>query len=222
MATIRLKFRPSSVPEAEGTLYYQVIHKRKVKWISTEHHIYADEWDEKSETIVVTARSERKGTLALMQCKIDWTLKRWQTILDRLKRSHKEFTVEELCEVFSKEQTYKTVFVFLQEQVTKKEQMRRQGTARTYGNAYRRFKAFRENVDLTFDELTPDMIECYEAWLTDKRLKQNSIRCYLRTLNTLLCRAVEEGLLNNTKLFSHVRLSYVKTTKRAISEKELT
>lgn len=171
MATIRLKFRPSSVPEAEGTLYYQVIHKRKVKWISTEHHIYADEWDEKSATIVVTARSERKGTLALMQCKIDWTLKRWQTILDRLKRSHKEFTVEELCEVFSKEQTYKTVFVFLQEQVTKKEQMRRQGTARTYGNAYRRFKAFREDVDLTFDELTPDMIECYEAWLTDKRLK---------------------------------------------------
>ena len=221
MATIRLKFRPSSVPEAEGTLYFQVIHKRKVKWISTEHHIYADEWDEKSATIVMTARSERKGTLALMQCKIDWTLKRWQTILDRLKRSHKEFTVEELCEVFSKEQTYKTVFVFLQEQVTKKEQMRRQGTARTYGNAYRRFKAFREDVDLTFDELTPDMIECYEAWLTDKRLKQNSIRCYLRTLNTLLCKAVEEGLLNNTKLFSHVRLSYVKTTKRAISEKEL-
>lgn len=43
MATIRLKFRPSSVPEAKGTLYYQVIHKRKVKWISTKHHIYADE-----------------------------------------------------------------------------------------------------------------------------------------------------------------------------------
>ena len=53
------------------------------------------------------------------------------------------------------------------------------------------------------------------------KLKQNSIRCYLRTLNTLLCKAVEEGLLNNTNLFCHVRLSYVKTTKRAISEKEL-
>ena len=221
MATIKLKFRPSSVPETEGTLYYQVIHKRKVKWISTEHHIYADEWDENTETIVVAARSERKGALALMQCKIDWALKRWQTILDRLERSHKDYTVEELCETFSKEQTYKTVFVFLQEQVTKKEQMKRQGTARTYGNAYRRFKAFREDVDLTFDELTPDMIECYEAWLIDKRLKQNSIRCYLRTLNTLLCKAVEEGLLDNTNLFSHVRLSYVKTTKRAISEKEL-
>ena len=67
MATIKLKFRPSSVPEAEGTLYYQVIHKRKVKWISTEHHIYTNEWDENTETIVVAARSERKGALALMQ-----------------------------------------------------------------------------------------------------------------------------------------------------------
>lgn len=221
MATIKLKFRPSSVPEAEGTLYYQVIHKRKVKCISTEHHIYADEWDEKAETIVVTAGSERKGALALMQCKIDWAFKQWHTILDRTERCHNDYTVEELCQAFCKEQTYKTVFVFLHEQATKKEQMKRLGTARTYGNAYRRFKAFREDVDLTFDELTPDMIASYEAWLIDRRLKQNSIRCYLRTLNTLLCKAVAEGLLSNRNLFSHVRLSYVKTTKRAISEKEL-
>ena len=220
MATIKLKFRPSSVPEAEGTLYYQLIHKRKVKWISTEHHIYADEWDEQTETIVMTS-GERKATLALIQSKISWTFRQWKTILDRLQRSHQEYTVEELCEAFSKEQTYKTVFVFLQEQVTKKELMKRRGTARTYGNAYRRFKAFRKNVDLTFDQLTPDMIECYEAWLIDQRLKQNSIRCYLRTLNTLLCKAVGEGLLSNINLFSHVRLSYVKTTKRAISEREL-
>ena len=221
MATIKLKFRPSSVPEAEGTLYYQVIHKRKVKYISTEHHIYAYEWDEKAETIVVTAESERKETLAMMQCKIDKAFKQLRSILDRTERCHKDYTVEDLCKAFIKEQTYKTVFVFLHEQATKKEQKKRLGTARTYGNAYRRFKAFREDVDLTFDELTPDMIECYEAWLIDRRLKQNSIRCYLRTLNTLLCKAVAEGLLSNRNLFSRVRLSYVKTTKRAISEKEL-
>ena len=221
MATIKLKFRPSSVPEAEGTLYYQVIHKRKVKYISTEHQIYAYEWDEKAETIVVAAESERKGTLAMMQCKIDKAFKQLRSILDRTERCHKDYTVDDLCKAFIKEQTYKTVFVFLHEQATKKEQMKRLGTARTYGNAYRRFKAFREDVDLTFDELTPDMIECYEAWLIDKRLKHNSIRCYLRTLNTLLCKAVAEGLLSNRNLFSRVRLSYVKTTKRAISEKEL-
>ena len=115
-------------------------------------------------------------------------------------KTHKNYTAEDLRKAFYHKQRYKTVFMFLQEQVTKKTLMKRQGTARTYDNA---------------------MIEQYEAWLINRRLKQNSIRCYLRTLNTLLYKAAEEGLLNNRNLFSHVHLSYVKTTKRAISEKEL-
>lgn len=114
-----------------------------------------------------------------------------------------------------------TVFKFLQEQVTKKKLMRRYGTAKTYFNAYKRFMEFRKNVDLSFDELIPDIMEHYEAWLIDRRLKQNSIRCYLRTLCTLLYKAVDEGIITDRKLFSRVRLSYVKTTKRAISEKAL-
>lgn len=65
------------------------------------------------------------------------------------------------------------------------------------------------------------MMECYEAWLKDRRLKQNSISCYLRTLCTLLYKATDEGVRIDSNLFSHVRLSYVKTTKRAISEKEM-
>lgn len=65
------------------------------------------------------------------------------------------------------------------------------------------------------------MIERYEAWLVSRRLMQNSIRFYLRTLNTLLLKAVEQGLLKNRELFSHVRLSYVTTVKRAITESEL-
>lgn len=221
MATIKLKFRTSSLPNTEGTLYYQVIHKRKVKCISTEHHIFQNEWDERAQSIVVSSVGNRKAALSLMQYKIDLAFKRWQSVIDRMENSHEVYTVEDLCEAFSKEQSLKTVFVFLQEQVAKKVQMKRQGTARTYDNAYRRFKAFRENVDLTFDELTPDMIECYEAWLINRQLKQNSIRCYLRTLHTLLYRAASEGLLSSTNLFSRVRLSYVKTAKRAISEKKL-
>lgn len=217
MATIKLKFRPSSVHEAEGTLYYQVIHKRNVKWISTEYHVYPDEWNEKTGTLSIPSDGERKEGLMQIQCRINQDLKQWKDMLD----SHKAVSMEELCDAFNKAKVRKTVFMFLQEQVTRKMQMKRQGTARTYSNAYSRFKAFREDVDLTFDELTADMIERYEAWLIDRRLKQNSIRCYLRTLNTLLYKAIEERLLDDKDLFSRVRLSYVKTAKRAISEREL-
>ena len=53
MATIKLKFRASSVAEKEGTLYYQVIHKRNVKWISTNYHVFQNEWDEKAANITI-------------------------------------------------------------------------------------------------------------------------------------------------------------------------
>ena len=221
MATVKLKFRPSAVPGAEGTLYYQVIHKRKVKCISTGCHIYPCEWDEKSGILLMNSQGERRAGLARTLCNVGSGLAQWGNIIAEKENCGKCFSVEELCEAFCNARMRKTVFMFLQEQVAKKKQMKRLGTACTYRNAYGCFKAFREDVDLTFDELSPDMIERYEAWLMNRRLKHNSVRCYLRTLNTLLCKAVNEGLMADKNLFGRVRLSYVGTAKRAICEKEL-
>ena len=218
MATIKLKFRPSSVPETEGTLYYQVIHKRNVKWISTGYHVFPCEWNEKEERLTIPPDGDRRTELQQMQSAIDWELKQRKEIIHKLGNANKEFSLDELCDAFNQIAPCKTVFTFLQEQIARQKRILRQGTSMTYTSAYRRFKEFREDVDLTFDELSPDMIEEYEAWLVNRGLMPNSIRFYLRTLNTLFCKAVDEGILKEDKsLFSRVRLSYVKTTKRAIS-----
>lgn len=219
MATVKLKFRPSSVPKTEGTLYYQVIHKRKVKWISTGCHIFPHEWNEKTGGLVIPPDGERRAELQQMQSAIDWEQKQRKEVIRKLENADKDFSLDELCDAFKRIAPCKTVFTFLQEQIVRQKRMQRQGTSMTYTSAYRRFKEFREDVDLTFDELSPDMMEEYEAWLVNRGLKTNSIRFYLRTLNTLLHKAVDENILKEDKrLFSRVRLSYVKTTKRAISE----
>lgn len=221
MATIKLKFRPSSVPGAMGTLYYQVIHKRKVKCISTRHHIYADEWNEDTAELVINDNSDRNSELLHIQSSLRWQLEQRIKAIRSMELDIKDFGLNDLCRRFDKIQAQKTVFAFMQEQVSKKEQMKRQGTSMTYLNAYRRFKEFREGADLIFDELTADMIERFEAWLVNRRLKQNTIRFYLRTLKAILGKAINEGLLADRKLFSRVRLSYVKTAKRAITLNEL-
>lgn len=218
MTTIRLKFRPSSLLGTTGTLYYIVIHKRCVKWINTGYHIYREEWDEKAESLVIPRNGERKSELLQIKSAIAREIKRRERIISNMESSNVDFSLEELCGAFGELAYIKTIFAFLQEQVSRQERLRRLGTAKTYHNAYLRFREFRKDADLAFDELTSDMIEEYEAWLTDRNLKQNTIRFYLRTLNTLLHKAVDEGLLNDAgKLFCRVRLSYVKTTKRAIS-----
>lgn len=221
MATVRLKFRPSALSKTEGTLYYQVIHRRKVKWISTDYHIFTNEWNEKKESIEIPINGKRKAELQLKQSITKWELQRRMEVIHKLEAANKDVTLDELCETFKQIVPCKTVFTFMQEQVVKQEQMKRQGTAKTYYNAYHNFKKFREDIDLTFDELSPDMMERYEAWLIDQRLKQNSICCYLRTLCTLLHKAINEEQTVERNLFNRVRLTYVKTAKRAISEKEL-
>lgn len=114
-----------------------------------------------------------------------------------------------------------SVFAFLQQQVNMKNKMKRYGTANNYDNAYRRFREFRNDIDLTFSELSPEMIEHYEAWLIDRRQHTNTIRFYLRTLHTLLARAIDKRLLKDRQLFRGVHLSYVTTIKRAITEQQL-
>lgn len=218
MATIKLKFRASSVSGAEGTLYYQVIHRRTVRLISTGYHVYPCEWNDKAAALAVPRSGERRAKLLLVKSAIDWEMRQRKKVICGMEAADREFSVDELCEVFGGLAPCRTVFAFLQEQVARRKRMQRQGTARTYANAYLRFREFREGVDLTFDGLTPDLIEEYEAWLINRGLKQNTIRFYLRTLNTLLLRASGEGLLADARrLFCRVHLSYVKTTKRAVT-----
>ena len=222
MATIKLKFRASSVPQAEGTLYFQVIHQRSVRCQSTAYRIFPHEWDERRSSLLIPPHGERRAQLLLMQSMLNGELRQRRNILVKMTAGDQEVSMDELIMAFDELPPCKTVFTFLQEQAEKKEQMLRMGTAKTYVNAYRRFRDFRNGMDLAFDELTPDMIERYDAWLRNRSLKTNSIRFYLRTLNTLLCKAVIEGLLEpDRRLFGRVRLSYVATIKRAISEHEL-
>lgn len=45
MATIKVKFRASSVEMKEGSLYYQVIHNRLARQVHTGYKLFPSEWD---------------------------------------------------------------------------------------------------------------------------------------------------------------------------------
>lgn len=43
MATIKIKLRPSATQGSEGTLFFQVIHRRVTRTVSTDYHVNTDE-----------------------------------------------------------------------------------------------------------------------------------------------------------------------------------
>ena len=45
MATVKLRFRRSTVAGREGALYFRITHGRISRQVNTGYRIFADEWD---------------------------------------------------------------------------------------------------------------------------------------------------------------------------------
>ena len=55
MASVKVKFRPSSIDGKEGSIYYQVIHNRVVRQIRTDYRIFESEWNRNLSMVEIPA-----------------------------------------------------------------------------------------------------------------------------------------------------------------------
>lgn len=221
MATVKVKFRASSVPGKEGTLYYHLIHQRNLRWISTDYHVFPEEWNDKKPAIIVSNRNSRQAHLQLIQSQIDWEMKQMQRIIRDKDAEGIPYTIDDIAKEIHQLQPSQSVFDFFRLQIAKKEQMQCIGTKSNYTSATNRFMEFRNQEDLTFSQMTREMMEMYQAWLWNRGVGQNTVAFYLRTLRTLYNKAVEAGQAPPNDIFAHVQTNNVRTAKRAIKVKDI-
>lgn len=202
MATVKVKFRASSVPGKEGTLYYHLIHQRNLRWISTDYHVFPEEWNDKKPAIIVSNRNSRQAHLQLIQSQIDWEMKQMQRIILDKDAEGIPYTIDDIAKEIQQLPPCQSVFTFFRQQIAKKEQMKCIGTKNNYTSATNRFMEFRGNEDLAFPQMTSEMMEMYQAWLWNRGVGQNTVSFYLRTLRTMYNKAVEVGHAPAKDIFS--------------------
>lgn len=217
MASVRIKFRPSTVEGKEGTLYFQIIHKRVARTVFTDCRVFTSEWDSVSSSVITRGTEERKAYLEMVASKLKWSLERFSRIMAEKDTTKAEYTVDDIVSEYNKQPDCPTLFNFIRSMITKKTAAKRYGTAKTYRDSLASFSSFRNGKDITFDDLNEDIINQYEAWMKNKGLKRNSSSCYLRTFKTLYLKAVDMGLTDDRDIFRHVFTGFATTTKRAIS-----
>lgn len=102
MATVKIKFRPSSVNAKEGILFYQVIHNRVARQINTGCKIYPAEWDNLSSRVVIPPGTEesRCHYLHSLENRIKEDTTRLRYILARLDRTDKDYSADKVVELF--------------------------------------------------------------------------------------------------------------------------
>jgi len=218
MATVKVKFRPSSVDDREGTLYYQVIHNRAARLVTTNYKVYATEWDERYRRIVASPQSpDRTNILYSLQEKIRCDMERFSRIITSFTRKGVYFSTEDVVTEFKSFTTRLSLFNFMGETIARLKHDGKIRTSETYRYALNSFSRFRNEEDVTLDAFSQELMESYDAYLQAKGLVPNSRSFHMRILRAVYNRACEQGLTETScNPFSHVYTGVDKTAKRAV------
>ena len=215
MASVKVKFRPSTIEGKEGTVFYQIIQSRVIRQLKTEYRIFTDEWNEEENCIIVD-RSERGNLLLSLQERMEWDLKRLDMIIRQLDNRKAGYTADDIIASFQSNTEGQSLFNFMQNIIVRLKQMGKQRTSETYQTTLKSFMQFRKEKDLLLDEITSEMIQTYEAYLQNRGISRNSSSFYMRILRAVYNQAVEKDLTSQRFPFKHVYTGIDKTVKRAI------
>ena len=99
MASVKAMFRASTVDAKQGVIYFQIIHNRVVRQLTTDYHIFSNEWDGKS-TQTAGCDSERRNYLKTTRERIEWDLKLLRSIVNQFESRQQRYTADDIIKAF--------------------------------------------------------------------------------------------------------------------------
>ena len=198
MTSIKVKFRPSADAEREGAIYYQIIHDRKVRQCSTPYRAFPKEWQTRF-------REETRRDV-----------ERLTRIVRRMESRGTVLSADDIVEEFKLYRSRYSLFRFMESVIMNLKECGKIRTAETYTATLQSFSRFRRGRDLMLDEISPDLIQAYEAYLRTRGAVPNTTSFYMRILRAVYNRAVESEAIEQRNPFRHVYTGTERTVKRAI------
>ena len=218
MATMKVKFRASSLPMKEGTLFYQVIHGRVARQVNTGYKVYPCEWDAVHAEIIFPPGIEDSRNIYLASLKetLYENDKRFKNIIARLECAGEDYTAEDVLRYYLTPSDSKGFLSFAREVIRQMGQIGKPRTAERYTVVIRSFERFCGKNDVLLEEVNSDLMVRYENFLKTAGVCPNTTSYYMRGLRAIYNRAVEKELTMQRSPFKHVYTGIDKTVKRAV------
>ena len=174
MASVKVKFRPSTIEGKTGALYFQVIHRRIVRSQKTKYKIYPDEWNARTARITPSpSRPDRHSILSRYRHEIKQDLFRLSECIANLTRKGLPYSTDDLLRFYRKRSENDTLTGFMTSLICHLKEQGRIRTGETYQCALNSFMRFRNGEEIILDEMNQETIEAYEAYLKKERLSLN-------------------------------------------------
>ncbi|WP_297906263.1 site-specific integrase [uncultured Parabacteroides sp.] len=219
MATIKVKFRPSTVRGKAGVVCYQLCHRQENRQITTDMRIFPHWWDGERRELVVTPGNE--STIFSYRKRIDADLAAVRQIIRELDSIGNEYTLSEVIERFQAPKSEIGMLDYLRKEIGILRQNGQFSTSRNYLRTLNSFSSFLDNYDIPLSVLDTETICKYEKWLWGRKVSRNSSSFYMRILRAAYNKAVHEQLVAQAFPFHEVYTGIAKTSKRAVSEKTI-
>ena len=217
MASVKIKFRSSTVEGGQGTIFYQVIRNRVARQVKTGYRIYESEWNGSLPELVMPGFDEtRKTYLSEVRVNVASGTRKFARIIASLERSGDPYTSDDVVSAFVSHNPQNSFFTFMEEVIGNLKKLGKARTSEAYTTTLNSFRRFREDRDVPPDEVDSDMMSAYEACLKTNGVSPNSSSFYMRNLRAVYNRAVEKGITPQRFPFRHVYTGVDKTVKRAV------
>ena len=228
MTSIKVKFRAKATKTDEGTIYYQIIHRRRTIQLSSGFVIKPCEWDATHSTVRHhTSDTNRSQMLSRLSDAITQDVTRLYQTVRSLELTGISFTADDIALRFKRHKQDYTWISFMENIISKLANNGQPRTSETYTSAlgsFSKFLSFQSECGLLPcqpefimpDNIMPDLIEAYGGWLKSRGAIPNTVSFYMRILRAVYNRAVELGLTQQRNPFRRVYTGVDRTIKRAL------
>jgi hypothetical protein len=143
MATVKIKFRPSTVDGGQGSIFYQVIHNRVARQQKTGYRLYGYEWNSHSSEVVLPKFNEsRKRYLSEIGDKIRMDVKHFQKVITDFEHSGCNYTSDDVIAEFASDNPENFLFPFMEGVIANLKTLGKIRTSETYAATLCKFQTF--------------------------------------------------------------------------------
>lgn len=219
MASIKVKYRKSSVKGKNGTLYFQIIHMRQVRQLYTDLHISDDEWDAERASVITSSRiaPERAKYLSSVRSSIKECHSKLSSIIQLLNQKGLPYTVEDVVTAYNTPCAIVGLVSFTLKLIEDMKKIGKKAMVKRFGTTLNSLLGYTDGNEVAWHELSSTFILGFEEFLMKRGLCRNSTSFYMRNLRAIVNRAVEQDFELPHNPFKHVYMGVDKTVKRAVN-----
>src|SRR5690554_2458600 len=208
MASVKvILYEHKKLKDGSHPILIQLIKDRKRKTISTGHSALKSQWNKKSDLPNSKHPNQSLLTSRIKRIKTDIN-----DIVLTLENKRKPFNVEDIINAFKRKKTDITFQEYCNQLVNSLKESGKTGNSNAYLYCSKSVNSFIGDKEILLDEIDYKFVKNYKEYLqkkeqivnkgTDKeyikKLSDNGISFYLRTLRAIINKAIKDDLIDET------------------------